>query len=297
MRKRLCISVCLLLLLLIPNAIYADSEPNYRLATDADFEFIAWDSPDAYDCGDLGVGYFHYIGQDGAIEIPHMIRGVPVTSYYQMFQNYDGDSLAIKSTNKNVVSVSHMFHGSWLKTLDITKLDTSNVTNANGFLATMYDIECINMTGIDVSNVTNAQTMFSNCMASIIYGLADLSLTSVQNTRAMFYNVDLEGGVIDLSCISMSNVYDCQYMLSGCTSTVGYARTQADADKLNSSYEKPSTLTFIVKNPTHPNKLVLSLPKSIYTVGEALTGTVSLERNNGSTEDVTEDCAWEVIKR
>jgi len=36
-------------------------------------------------------------------------------------------------------------------------------------------------------------------------------------------------------------------MFNSCTATVGYARTQADADKLNSMEYKPSKLTFVVK--------------------------------------------------
>ena len=36
-------------------------------------------------------------------------------------------------------------------------------------------------------------------------------------------------------------------MSSGASATTGYARTQADADKFNSSEDKPSTLTFVVK--------------------------------------------------
>jgi hypothetical protein len=37
-------------------------------------------------------------------------------------------------------------------------------------------------------------------------------------------------------------------MFSGSSATTGYARTQADADKLNASSNKPAGLTFIV-NP------------------------------------------------
>ena len=36
-------------------------------------------------------------------------------------------------------------------------------------------------------------------------------------------------------------------MFSNSKATTGYARTQADADKLNASSNKPDTLTFVVK--------------------------------------------------
>ena len=37
-------------------------------------------------------------------------------------------------------------------------------------------------------------------------------------------------------------------MFDGSTTTTGYARTQADANKFNSSSSKPSGLTFVLKN-------------------------------------------------
>jgi hypothetical protein len=37
-------------------------------------------------------------------------------------------------------------------------------------------------------------------------------------------------------------------MFDSTTATTGYARTQTDADKFNSSSGKPSTLTFTVKS-------------------------------------------------
>jgi hypothetical protein len=36
-------------------------------------------------------------------------------------------------------------------------------------------------------------------------------------------------------------------MFNRCGATKGYAKTQADADKLNSSSQKPSELIFVVK--------------------------------------------------
>ena len=52
---------------------------------------------------------------------------------------------------------------------------------------------------------------------------------------------------LDLSIFNMSNVTNTKAMFSHAKATTGYARTQADADKFNSSSNKPSTLTFKVK--------------------------------------------------
>jgi len=54
--------------------------------------------------------------------------------------------------------------------------------------------------------------------------------------------------VLDLSSFDTSNVTAIHSMLDWCHATTGYAKTQADADRLNnSSSYKPSNLTFIVK--------------------------------------------------
>lgn len=52
---------------------------------------------------------------------------------------------------------------------------------------------------------------------------------------------------LDLSSFDTSNVTDMNYMFSSTQVTIGYARTQADADKFNSSSNKPTGLTFVVK--------------------------------------------------
>ena len=61
-------------------------------------------------------------------------------------------------------------------------------------------------------------------------------------------NIDSTGpSEFDLSSFDTSNVTDMGNMFYKCETTVGYARTQADADKFNSSDGKPSGLTFVVK--------------------------------------------------
>lgn len=77
------------------------------------------------------------------------------------------------------------------------------------------------MTNWNTSGVTSMRSMFSGCK----------SLTS-----------------LDLSKFDTSRVTDMGYMFYGCNSlSTAYARTQKDADKFNSSSDKPSNVNFIVK--------------------------------------------------
>ena len=51
----------------------------------------------------------------------------------------------------------------------------------------------------------------------------------------------------DLSSFDTSKVTNMSGMFSYSKATIGYARTQTDADKFNSSSSKPSKLVFVVK--------------------------------------------------
>ena len=55
--------------------------------------------------------------------------------------------------------------------------------------------------------------------------------------------------VIDLSSFDMSNVTNTDLMFWNSNATIGYARTQTDANVLNSSTNKPSNLIFRTKIP------------------------------------------------
>lgn len=52
---------------------------------------------------------------------------------------------------------------------------------------------------------------------------------------------------IDLSSFDTSNVTDMGYMFMRSQAIKGYARTQSDADKFNSSSSKPEALVFTTK--------------------------------------------------
>lgn len=161
-------------------------------------------------------GSFSYIGTELEVKIPHIIKGVAVTSYSSMFE--DTNVTKVVSDNPNVTNMSRMFHSSQATTLDLSSFDTSKVTNMSrmfyGSQATTLDLS-----NFDTSKVTTMYNMFYNSQATSL-DLSSFNTSKVTNMSSMFY---------------------------GSQATTGYARTQADADKLNGSFNKPSTLTFVVK--------------------------------------------------
>jgi surface protein len=81
-------------------------------------------------------GTFKYIGSHEYVIIPHVIKGVNVTSYYEMFR--DNKSVILKgvaSDNLNVTNMRGMFSASRATTLDLSSFDTSSVTNMSGMFS------------------------------------------------------------------------------------------------------------------------------------------------------------------
>jgi surface protein len=66
-------------------------------------------------------------------------------------------------------------------------------------------------------------------------------------TSAMMMFMGHTANTLDLSGIDFSNITNTDQMFYNATTVVGYAKTQADVDKLNASKDKPAGLTFTVK--------------------------------------------------
>ncbi|MGM9877992.1 MAG: BspA family leucine-rich repeat surface protein [Bacilli bacterium] len=174
-----------------------------------------------------------------------------------------------KFDTTNVTNMSYMFEGLKDTTLDLNSFNTSKVTN----MSNMFDgsrATTLDLSSFDTSKVTNMKSMFYKSQATTIKGLENFNTTKVTNMMYMFggskaksldlssFNTshvilmssmfeDSQATSLDLSSFDTSNVTDMSYMFGNSKATTGYAKTQADADKLNLSSGKPSVLTFVVK--------------------------------------------------
>lgn len=164
-------------------------------------------------------GAFKYIGSHEYVIIPHVIKGVNVTSYYGMFQNNASTALkGVASDNLNVTDMYRMFYDSKATTLDLSSFDTSNVTTMSHMFY-LSQATTLDLSSFDTSSVTDMSYMFRDSKAT----------------------------TLDLSSFDTSNVTNMNNMFRYSAATTGWARTQADADKFNASSNKPAALTFVVK--------------------------------------------------
>lgn len=72
-----------------------------------------------------------------------------------------------------------------------------------------------------------------------------LNHSNVTTMKSMF--TSSSATTLDLSNFDTSNVTNMDYMFTSSSITIGYARTQADANKFNSTSSKPAGLNFVVK--------------------------------------------------
>ena len=168
-----------------------------------------------------------------------------VTSMYYMFERSKVTSLDLSTFDTSkVTSMTGMFYDSKVTTLDLSSFDTSKVTNMSHMFNGSEATEIKGLEKFNTSNVTNMDCMFASSKITSL-DLSSFDTSNVTDMRSMFYNSKVTS--LDLSSFDTSKVTDMNRMFWEAKATTGYARTQADADKFNASSDKPSTLTFVVK--------------------------------------------------
>ena len=198
------------------------------------------------------------------------INDKPIVSMTFMFASTKTTDIDTSSFDtSNVITMNSMFANSAVTTLDLSSFDTSNVTDMQSMFRktniTSLDLSGFNtknvtnmkqmfelskLTTVDLSNfntrnVVNMQLMFSDSVLTAI-DLSKFNTSKVTNMGQMFRNT--VATTLDLSSFNMTNVTNTADMFNGAAATIGYSKSQSDADKLNESSNKPAGLTFVVKN-------------------------------------------------
>ena len=235
--KRILITLSLSLVMILGISLSAYAAP--QLATDADFEFIAYsDAPNTYNIDSTTKqGYFHYKGNKSEVIIPKTIMGNELKDTFRMFY-YNGHE-----TQK-----------------------VGEVAGDNGVPVTKVELR-------EGNSVTNMYGMFEGSQATTL-DLSSFDTSNVTNMGDMFQSS--QATTLDLSSFNTSKVTNMGNMFGISQATTGYARTTTDANNFNSSSGKPGALTFIVKpiqvTGVTLNKTTASIIKGLT---ETLTATIS----------------------
>ena len=112
--------------------------------------------------------------------------------------------------NKPIVSMRYMFYNSKATTLDVSKFDTSNVTNMDRMFAGSQ-ATTLDLSNFDTSNVTNMNNMFYNSKVTTL-DLSNFDTSKVTVMNRMFYNS--KATTLDVSNFDTSKVTDISYIFA-----------------------------------------------------------------------------------
>ena len=136
----------------------------------------------------------------------------------------------------NMTSMSRMFYNSKsLTNIDVSGFDTSKVVNMNGMFDGCTNLENLDLSNFDTSNVTDVNYMFNNCNKIKRIILSNFNTNKVTKMYYMFSNCNSLIN-LDLSSFDTSNVTDMGAMFSGCSSLTSLDLSNFDTSNVAAMY-------------------------------------------------------------
>ena len=102
-----------------------------------------------------------------------------------------------------------------LETIDLSNVDTSDVTLMGGMFENCSNLTSINLAGLDTRKVTNMGGMFSGCKKLVDLEVSGLNTENVTWMGSMFYNCS-SLNYLDLTSFNTSKVTNMEGMFYGC---------------------------------------------------------------------------------
>ena len=122
-----------------------------------------------------------------------------------------------KFDTSRVTNMSHMFNGMRnLTNLNLSNFNTSNVTNMGGMFFNMTNLTAFNFSNFDTSKVTDMGSMFYGMSSLTTLDLSNFNTSQVTIMGGMFFNMT-NLTTLNLSNFDTSNVTDMRSMFNGMT--------------------------------------------------------------------------------
>ena len=133
----------------------------------------------------------------------------------------------------NMTSMSRMFYNSKsLTNIDISGFDTSKVVNMNGMFQDCISIKKLNLNNFNTSKVTNFSAIFGNCESLSELYLSNFDTRSATLMTYMFGSCKLLE-TLDLSSFDTSNVIGMTQMFHGCSNLVSINLSSFNTSKVS----------------------------------------------------------------
>ena len=195
------------------------------------------------------------------------------------------------------------------KILDLSWLDTSNMTNMGSMFSNCMEMETLDLSSFDTSNATNMSYMFNNCQALTNLDISNFNTTNVTKMNDMFNmchqlnNIDthsfdtsnvtnmsgmfvnFNGLSIDVKHFNTSKVTNMYNMFAACQFLTSLDLSNFDTREVtNMSYMFSSCRKLISLNISSFNTSKVTNMSSMFQSFESLT---SLDLSNFDTSNVT----------
>ena len=154
-------------------------------------------------------GYYElYIGQEGGVK-----ANPDSSKLFNYFINVTEIDLSNLDTS-NVTTMQSMFYKcKSLTSLDLSGFNTSNVTDMLGMFAEMSSITSLDLSSFNTRNVTTMRAMFQACINLTSLDLSSFETSNVTNMNYMFVGMSSIIS-LDLSNFDTRNVTDMQVMFA-----------------------------------------------------------------------------------
>ena len=125
------------------------------------------------------------------------------------------------SDSAKMTNMRYMFSESPATSIDLTGLDTSNVTNMSYAFYLCANLTSLDLTGFDTSNVEDMQDLFRGCTNLVTIDLpTNIDTSKVTNMRYFLYGCASLTG-FDFSGFDFSNVENLGYFMTFSSATAG----------------------------------------------------------------------------
>lgn len=174
---------------------------------------------------------FSYLFQCEAIDNLNVLNTSAATTMFSMFNNYTSDSLVNEKicmtsldvtglNTENVTVFTNMFNNCRkLTSIDVSNFNTSNALNMQYMFSRCESLESLDLSSFDTQNVTNFNYFLNHCESLTSLNISTLNTSSATTMQYMFqYCMSLPH--VDLSNIDVTAVEGTglQYMFSHCES-------------------------------------------------------------------------------
>lgn len=116
----------------------------------------------------------------------------------------------------NIKNITSMFKGCGIKSIDLTKINTSKVSNFTELFAQCKNLTSLDISNISTANVTNVEGMFEGCSNLKNVDLSKFNTIKITSFSKMFKDMTSLTS-IDVSKFNITNVTDVTSMFEGCS--------------------------------------------------------------------------------